>query len=52
MKVFHARSENKPSELRADTFTGVVWGDPIKPAVEGVMIGNVFTGTPMNAAKY
>jgi quercetin dioxygenase-like cupin family protein len=42
MKVFHARSEDKPSELRADTFTGTVWGDPIMPSTDGVMIGNVF----------
>lgn len=42
MKVFHARTDDKPSELRADTFTGTVWSDPIVPATDGVMIGNVF----------
>jgi quercetin dioxygenase-like cupin family protein len=42
MKVFHARSEGKPSELRSETFTGTVWSDPIMPVTDGVMIGNVF----------
>ncbi len=42
MQVFHARTEGKPSELRGETFTGTVWSDPILPATDGVMIGNVF----------
>lgn len=42
MKVFHARSEGAPSELRAATFTGTVWADPIMPFTDGVQINNVF----------
>ena len=42
MKVFHARTEDKPSELRSETFSGTVWADPIMPATDGVMINNVF----------
>ena len=58
MQVFHARSEGKPSELRSETFTGTVWADPIMPATDGVMIGNVFfapggrtTGIRTSAAR-
>ena len=42
MKVFHARTDDKPSELRSETFSGTVWADPIMPATDGVMINNVF----------
>lgn len=42
MKVFHARSEGAPSELRGATFTGTVWADPIMPFTDGVQINNVF----------
>jgi quercetin dioxygenase-like cupin family protein len=42
MKVFHARTEGKPSELRSETFSGTVWADPVMPATDGVMINNVF----------
>jgi quercetin dioxygenase-like cupin family protein len=42
MKVFHARTEDKPSELRSETFSGTVWADPIMPATDGVVINNVF----------
>src|SRR3954470_8165692 len=42
MKVFHGRTDGKPSELRTATFTGTVWGDPVMPASDGVMVGNVF----------
>ncbi|HYF18728.1 MAG TPA: cupin domain-containing protein [Ramlibacter sp.] len=41
MKVFHGRVD-KPSELRASTFTGTVWADTVMPATDGVMIANVF----------
>ncbi len=42
MKVLHARTLGKPSELRTETFTGTVWADPVMPATDGVMINNVF----------
>lgn len=42
MKVFHARTEGAPSELRSATFTGTVWGDPIMPTTDNVTINNVF----------
>ena len=42
MKVFHARTPGAASELRSGTFTGTVWADPIMPATDNVMIGNVF----------
>lgn len=42
MKVFHARSEGAPSELRGATFTGTVWADPIMPFTDDVQINNVF----------
>lgn len=42
MKVFHGRTDGQPSELRGGTFTGTVWADPVMPAADGVMIGNVF----------
>ncbi len=42
MKVIHARTQGKPSEQRAETFTGTVWADPVMPATDNVMINNVF----------
>jgi quercetin dioxygenase-like cupin family protein len=42
MKVFHGRMEGAPSELRAATFTGTVWADPIMAATDNVAINNVF----------
>ena len=42
MKVLHARTQGKPSELRSETFTGTVWADPIMPSTDSVMINNVF----------
>lgn len=42
MKVFRGRAESVPSELREATFTGTVWSDPVMPAMDGVMVGNVF----------
>ena len=42
MKVFHARSEGAPSELRGATFTGTVCADPIMPFTDDVQINNVF----------
>lgn len=34
-----------PTQLRGDTFTGTVWGDPVLPATDGTTIGSV-TFTP------
>lgn len=42
MKVFHGRTPGARSEQRSSTFTGTVWGDPVMPATDGVMINNVF----------
>lgn len=42
MQVFHARTQGAPSELRATTFTGTVWADPIMPFTDNVQINNVF----------
>jgi quercetin dioxygenase-like cupin family protein len=42
MKVFHARTSDKPSERRSGTFTGEVWADPVMPTTDNVIINNVF----------
>lgn len=42
MKVFHGRSQGKPSEQRGATFTGVVWADPVMPNTDNVTINTVF----------
>jgi quercetin dioxygenase-like cupin family protein len=42
MKVFHARAQGAPSELRSATFTGTVWADPVMPTTDNVQINNVF----------
>lgn len=42
VKVFRGRAQATPSEQRSATFTGTVWADPIMPATENVMVGNVF----------
>jgi quercetin dioxygenase-like cupin family protein len=42
MQIKQARESGKPSELRQDTFTGEVWGDPVLPHTDDVMINNVF----------
>ncbi len=42
MKVFHARMQGKPSEKRTETFAGEVWGDPVMPSTDNVLINNVF----------
>jgi quercetin dioxygenase-like cupin family protein len=41
MKVFHGRAEGGKSELRGDTFTGEVWGDPVMPPTDDVTINTV-----------
>jgi len=42
MQVFHGRYQDKPSEQRGSTFTGVVWADPVMPAQDNVGINHVF----------
>jgi quercetin dioxygenase-like cupin family protein len=43
MKVFHGRKTGAASERRGngDTFTGVVWADPVMPSTDGVTINTV-----------
>jgi quercetin dioxygenase-like cupin family protein len=43
MKVFHGRTAGAVSERRGngDTFTGVVWADPVMPSTDGVTINTV-----------
>ncbi|CDY78993.1 Transcriptional regulator [Caballeronia glathei] len=42
MKVFHGRANGTVSEQRSDTFSGVVWADPIMPTTDKVTVANVF----------
>jgi quercetin dioxygenase-like cupin family protein len=42
MRVARGRAAGAPSEARTATFTGRVFGDPVLPAEDGVMINNVF----------
>jgi quercetin dioxygenase-like cupin family protein len=44
MKVIHGRDENAIVEQRTDTFTGSVWGDPVMPKSDGVLINSVHFG--------
>lgn len=41
MRIFHGRN-GTPTELKSDTFTGEVFGDPVMPTADGVTINNVF----------
>ena len=42
MKINRGREAGTSSELRTATFTGEVWGDPVLPETDGVLINNVF----------
>ena len=42
MKIIRGRAPGAVSQNRQDTFTGTVWGDPVLPPTDGVMINNVF----------
>ena len=42
MKINRGREAGTKSELRSATFTGEVWGDPVLPETDGVLINNVF----------
>ncbi len=41
MKVFNGRATGGVSELRDSFVSGTVWGDPVMPATEGILINNV-----------
>ena len=42
MKIIHARDAESIAEARTSTFTGTVWGDPLMPATDGVLINTVY----------
>ena len=42
MNINHGREAGTKSDLRTATFTGEVWGDPVLPETDGVLINNVF----------
>ena len=42
MKIQHGRDAGSRSAQRSDTFSGEVWGDPVLPATDGVLINSVF----------
>ena len=42
MKINRGREAGTGSEQRTATFTGEVWGDPVLPETDGVLINNVF----------
>jgi quercetin dioxygenase-like cupin family protein len=42
MRVSRGRQPGKPSELRASTFTGRVWADPVLGAQDEVTVNDVF----------
>lgn len=44
MKVIHARDEGTKVEKRSESVTGDVWGDPILPTTDGVLINSVHFG--------
>jgi quercetin dioxygenase-like cupin family protein len=41
MRISRGRTD-APSERRGETFTGGVWADPVLPAVDGIVVNNVF----------
>lgn len=43
MDIARGRAEGQPSQVRTDTFTGTVFGDPVLNAT-GLTVGNVFFG--------
>jgi quercetin dioxygenase-like cupin family protein len=43
--IIGGRFAGLPASLRESTFTGIVWGDPVLPATDGVTI-NTVTFTP------
>lgn len=45
MHIIHGRAQGAATQQRGDTFTGVVWGDPILPSTDGTTLNSV-TFTP------
>ncbi|MPZ62130.1 MAG: cupin domain-containing protein [Propionibacteriales bacterium] len=44
MKHIQGRREASKAELRDDTFTGTVWGDPLMPPEDDVTMNHVYFG--------
>ncbi len=44
MKITRSHEPGARSEQRSDTFTGLVFGDPVIQGVDGVAVNNVFFG--------
>lgn len=42
MVVMHSRTEGAKAEARGGTFTGTVWGDPLMPARDNVLMNTVY----------
>jgi quercetin dioxygenase-like cupin family protein len=42
MRINPGREASLPSQLRSETFTGEVWGDPVLESTGGVQINSVF----------
>jgi quercetin dioxygenase-like cupin family protein len=42
MVVMHARTEGAKAQVRGGTFTGTVWGDPLMPAQDNVLMNTVY----------
>jgi quercetin dioxygenase-like cupin family protein len=42
MRINQGREPGSASQLRTETFTGEVWGDPVLAGAEGVVINNIF----------
>jgi quercetin dioxygenase-like cupin family protein len=40
--ILHARTPGAKAETRGGTFTGVVWGDPLLPAQDNVLMNTVY----------
>jgi quercetin dioxygenase-like cupin family protein len=45
VQIVHGRAAGAAVEQRGETFTGVVWGDPVLPATDGTTVNSV-TFTP------
>lgn len=42
MKILKGRPAGAASAERSETFTGVVWSDPVLPTTDGITVNNVF----------
>lgn len=45
MQIVHGRADGARTQQRGETFTGVVWGDPVLPTTDGNTVNSV-TFTP------